>query len=223
MRVAAAILTYQALSTGRGRLLRRCWQSLADEADKVYIVDNGSTDGTEILVDWLGGYCHTGVLHTSGHGTNLLARVLAGDGADLCVHSDDDMAWRPGWRSKLERWWSDAPGDVAITGCHLEGDWPWNERTGKALYGGVPGFVRASTGAASWTYLREMAPTIFPIPQQVQGFGDVPACDRLGHAGLRICQIDAATHEGTVSTWGNTTERRYGGVDIDRIRQEVAA
>ena len=112
MRVAAAVLTYRALSTGRGRLLRRCWESL-QEADAVYLVDNGSGDGTEVLVDWLGGYCHRGTLHTSGHGTNLCARVLAGDGANICVHSDDDMVWRPGWRAKLERWWAEAPADVA--------------------------------------------------------------------------------------------------------------
>jgi glycosyltransferase involved in cell wall biosynthesis len=222
VRVAAAILTYRALSTGRGRLLRRCWESL-QEADAVYLVDNGSGDGTEVLVDWLGGYCHRGTLHTSGHGTNLCARILAGDGADICVHSDDDMVWRPGWRAKLERWWAEAPGDVAITGCHLEGDWPWNQRTGKALYGGIPAFVRTSTGAASWAYRASMASTIFPIPQQVQGFGDVPTCDRLTQSGLRVCQIDLATHEGRTSTWGNLTERRYGPADVERLRAEVAS
>lgn len=222
MIVAAAVLTYNATSTGRVSLLRRCVASLA-EADRVIVVDNGSTDGSGEWIEWLGGYAHRGRLHTSGHGTNLQARVLAATGADICVHSDDDMEWRPGWRSKLARWWAEAPEDVAITGCHLEGDWPWNERTGKARYGGIPGFVRLSTGAASWSYRATMRSRIFPIPQQVQGFGDVPTCDRLGQDGLRICQIDLAQHRGESSTWGNLTQARYGDGGIDSVAQELAS
>ena len=222
MKVAVAILTHNATSTGRLALLRRCHASLL-EADTVIVVDNGSTDGSGDWVEWLGGYAHRGSLHTSGHGTNLQARVLAGTDADICVHSDDDMIWQPGWRRKLERWWADAADDVALTGCHLEGEWPWNAITGKALFGGIPGLVRFSTGAASWSYRASMAGRIFPIPQQVQGFGDVPACDRLGQDGFRVCQIDLATHEGAVSTWGNLTSEKYGDGGVDRLRAEVAA
>lgn len=223
MKIAAAILTYNATSTGRLPLLKACFDSLNASADHVIIVDNGSTDGSGDWVEWLGGYAHRGRLHTSGHGTNLQARVLAGTDADILIHSDDDMLWRPGWRRKLERWWGVAPEDVAITGCHLEGRWPWNEITGKARYDGIPGYVRVSTGAASWTYRREMYDKIFPIPQQVQGFGDVPTCDKLGQDGYRICQIDLASHEGKVSTWGNLTEHKYGDGDVADVRAGVTA
>jgi len=223
MKVAAAILTYNATSAGRLPLLRACHASLAAEADEVIVVDNGSSDGSGDWVDWLGGVAHRGSLHTSGHGTNLLYRVLQATGADIAVHSDDDMLWQPGWRRKLERWWSEAPEDVVLTGCHLEGRWPWNEIHAKVTFGGIPGFARFSTGAASWSYRLADGPKIFPIPQQVQGFGDVPACDKLGQDGFRICQIDLATHEGKESTWGNQTANRYGDGDLAGVRAEVAA
>lgn len=222
MKVVAAVLTYQALSTGRRDLLVSTVRSLA-EADAVWVVDNGSDDGSAELVRSWGGYVSDAPLHTSGHGTNLCARILAATDADVCVLSDDDMVWRPGWREQLVAWWSAAPDDVAITGCHLEPDYPWNERSGRVTYGGVAGFERASTGAASWTFRRARYGDIFPIPQQVQGWGDVPGCDAVRERGLRVCQIDLADHAGHGrSTWGNRTETLHGH-DLTSVREALCA
>lgn len=213
MKVHAAVLTYRAKSTDRVQLMLDTVASL-NEADAVYLVDNGSDDGSDQMVEQLGGYVSTSTIHTSGAGTNLCARILAGTDAEVCVLSDDDMFWRPGWRRQLEQWWQAAPDDVALTGCHIEPLFPWNEVTGTVRYGGIPGLVRASTGAASWSYRARHFDTIFGpagIPQQVQGHGDVPACDRIYDRGHRICQIDLADHTGHErSTWGNRTVERWG-------------
>jgi glycosyltransferase involved in cell wall biosynthesis len=218
------VLTYNAISTGRDGLLRDAVASLG-EADAVYVVDNGSTDGSADLVASWGGYVNPDPeLHTCGYGTNLCAYVAYNTLADLVVLSDDDMSWRPGWRRKLESWWDMAPDDIAITGCHLEPEFHWNAILGGMVCGGVPGLVRESTGAASWSYRRRMTETIFPVPQQVQGYGDVPACDRLRiDKGLRIAQIDLADHAGHgMSTWGNTTAEKYGW-DVEPVRKRLAA
>jgi hypothetical protein len=213
VRVAAAVLTFRAVTHDRIGLLEQTIGSL-DEADDVFVVDNGSDDGSDGYVRELGGHCHHGDLTTSGHGTNLCARILAGTTADICVLSDDDMLWRAGWRDQLEAWWTEADDDVALTGCHIEPLFPWNEVIGPVRFAGVPGLVRSSTGAASWSYRSRHFDAIFGpagIPQQVQGHGDVPACDRVRDRGFRICQIHLAEHVGHErSTWGNRTTDRYG-------------
>jgi glycosyltransferase involved in cell wall biosynthesis len=213
VKIAAAVLTFQAVTHDRVDLLLDTLDSL-DEADELLVVDNGSTDGSQDLVHDLGGYVNDAPLTTSGHGTNLQARLLAATDADICVLSDDDMHWRPGWSDRLRSWWADAPDDVALTGCHIEPLFPWNKVHGTITRGGIPALVRASTGAASWSYRARHYDDIFGpagIPQQVQGHGDVPACDRIHDRGFRICQIDLADHRGHErSTWGNRTIERYG-------------
>lgn len=213
MKVAAVVLTYQAVSTGRLELLEQTLASLG-EADFLQVVDNGSVDGTRELVEARGGVSHDGPLHTSGHGNNLAARVAYGTDADLCVFSDDDMFWRPGWREKLEAWWSEAPDDLAMTGCHIEPDFHWNTIHERIVCGGIPGLVRESTGGASWSIPRSLLDVFFApagIWQQNQGYGDVMACNRVTERGYRIAQIDLADHAGQgQSTWGNATESKYG-------------
>lgn len=221
MKLAACVLTYRAISTGRLDLLRDTLSGLK-EAGQVFLLDNGSDDGSADLVASWGGVVNKGPLHTSGHGTNMAARILAATDADLCVLSDDDMAWPEGWADKLTAWWSDAPDDLWLTGCHLEPDFPWNEITGTAEYGGQRGLIRTSTGAASWSYRRSSTGQIFPIPQQVQGWGDVPACDRIAELGGRIAQLDLAEHAGQgMSTWGNKSEQKYGW-ELEPVRERLA-
>jgi glycosyltransferase involved in cell wall biosynthesis len=211
--VSVVVLTYQAVSTGRVGLLENTLASLQD-ADYLQVVDNGSTDGTRQLVESWGGVSHDGPLHTSGHGNNLQARIHFGAGRDLCVFSDDDMTWRPDWREKLEAWWSEAPDDLAMAGCHIEPAYHWNTILDRVEHGGVPGLIRHSTGGASWSMPYRMLDVFFRpagIWQQNQGYGDVMACDRLRERGYRIGQIDLAEHAGQgMSTWGNATESRYG-------------
>lgn len=222
MKVLAAILTYRPHATGRLTMLADTFDSLTAEADAVWVVDNGSgPDEVAAITDTLGvqPFTHDGPIHTCGHGTNLQARVLAGAARfdDICVLSDDDMAWRPGWRDALVRWWNRAPSAYILAGCHLEPEFAWNAITG-TINGAL---VRESTGAASWTYRAQSHAHIFPIPEKLQGTGDVPACQRLRAVDWRIAQLDLADHVGTESTWGNRTVEMFGW-NVKPVRARLA-
>lgn len=211
MRVAAAVLTFNPTHFGRLELLEQTIASLR-EADSVFLIDNGSTDGTDLPTSYRNPSTNT----NCAHGTNVQARVLAGSQADICVLSDDDMLWRPGWRDRLEAWWQSAPGDVLLTGCHIEPEFPWNEITG-VIEGSERALKRKSTGAASWTMRRSAIPQIFPIPEKQQGHGDVPACERIIGMGYHIAQLDLAEHVGTESTWGNRTAELFDMDNSDAL------
>lgn len=218
MRLLAAILTYRPEATGRLELLADTFHSLSAEADAVWVVDNGSgPDEVAAITARLGvsPWSHDGPVHTCGHGTNLQARILAGAArpGDICVLSDDDMTWRPGWGKALREWWEVASPSVVLTGCHLEPAYQWN---------GIedidpPALYRASTGAASWSYRSASHNDIFPIPEKLQGTGDVPACARIVNNGGRIAQLDLAEHVGAESTWGNRTVEMFGW-DVGPVR-----
>lgn len=219
MNVVAVVLTRNAISTGREQLLRDTVASLAAEA-RVRVVDNHSTDGTASLVSaHFDAYCSTDRLTTCGHGTNLCARVALGMAGDVCVLSDDDMLWQPGWAQTLRDWWAAAPEDIVLTGCHIEPLYAWNAVACTEEHGGVRGLIRASTGAASWSFRAADWRRIGPIPERVQGVGDVPACERILQRGHRIAQLDLATHQGVhLSTWGNRTVEMYGW-DVEPARR----
>lgn len=218
MNITAAVLTYNMVANGRVDLFEQTMASLSVPGVRVIPVDNGSDDGTGEIVAELGGYVSQSSVTTSGHGTNLCARVALGTDPDLCVLSDDDMVWHDGWADRLAAWWADTPDRLLLTGCHLEPVFPWNRIHGRIVCGGVPGLVRASTGAASWSFRPADWPTIGPIPERRQGWGDVPACEALTVRNYQIAQLDLADHAGHGrSSWGNRTVELHGW-DIDPVR-----
>jgi len=211
MRVAVAVLTYNQIEYDRRDLFEGTVASLrrTDHPFELFLIDNGSSDGTAEIVSSLGGSCFDGLETSPSAGTNRCAHIAAGSGADLCVVSDDDMQWSSGWLERLVAWWTDAPADLALTGCHLEPDFAWNTMMGVTCYGGVPGLWRSSTGAASWSF---RGPEWFgPIDVYATGAPDVFACHRLWAQGRRVAQVDLASHEGLGrSTWGNPTFAQLG-------------
>lgn len=219
--IAATILTHNLFRNERHDLFLRTLDSLSVPGVTVVPVDNGSTDGTAEYVEKLGGFCYRGANNTCGRGTNICARVATGLGADLCVLSDDDMEWSEDWAFWLERFWAQAPDDVILAGCHLEPEFPWNQIEERIAVNGIGALIRKSTGAASWSFRTEDWPKIGPIPDRVQGHGDVPACDAIWASGYRIAQLDLAEHLGQGrSSWGNQTERLYGW-DLESIRARL--
>jgi hypothetical protein len=207
--IGAAVLTWEATKYDRLGWLDETLSTLA-EADKLFVIDNGSAPATADAVRTIARKhgarfaTHDHDLHTCEHGTNLRAAVLEAAGVTVSVISDDDILWRPGWRDALEAWWSEAPPNLAITGCHLEPDYPWNESYGHLTLGGRIGKLRASTGSGTWSFRNWR--DIGPLHENVQGWGDVPACKRLRSIGRDIAQIDLAEHRGEhASTWGNVS------------------
>lgn len=215
MNVLAVVLSWNPTRTGRYGLLERTCETLAD-ADRVIVVDNGSTDGTDFgrWTSWRNETANT----TSGYGTWCGLRIGAGSGADLVVVSDDDMVWHDGWRGRLEAFWQAAPDDVLLAGGHLEPAFFWNEIV--AVHDGW--VERASTGAASWTTTRpqQVAEYGAALRLDQQGVWDVPVCQKVREAGWRIGQLDLAEHVGETSTWGNGTVEQYGWA-VEPIRDLI--
>lgn len=228
MRVAAAILTRNVHEHDRRDLFERTVDSLKSAGVELYVIDNHSDDGTDELVrsavDWTP-WCSRADNTTSGFGTWLCCRVLAGTGAHVCVVSDDDMEWDAGFTAPLTDWWTHAPKDLLVTGGHLEPEFHWNAIQERVQYGDTIGLIRASSGAASWTFRSNDYDTLSTIatkfPMTRQGVWDVPVCDGIRASGYRIGQLDLAEHIGQGrSSWGNGTESMYGW-DVDPVRASL--
>lgn len=223
MKTAACVLTRNQFDHERCDLFETTVESLTS-VDELFVVDNGSTDGTDAFIKdgpWRS-YLSTNPNTTSGFGTWLCCRILAATDADLCIVSDDDMQWHDRFLEQLSAWWEHAPTDLMLTGGHLEPEFPWNTITETVTYGTTPGLIRASTGAASWTFLRKhyraLADAVRPFPIDRQGTWDVPVCNAIRDRSWRIGQVDCAGHVGRGrSSWGNGTESMYGW-DVAPVR-----
>lgn len=233
MKCVAAILTRNLYKTERRDLFERTVASLRGQVDDLLVVDNNSDDGTRQLLDdgqdqneWKV-YRPPNVGNTtSGYGTHYAVRLARGAENDsLCIVSDDDIEWKPEARESLEDWWTHAPSEVVLTGGHLEPEFGWNSITDTVTYGNTRGFLRASTGAASWTFLTDrydsLRSALRLVPHGIQGTWDVPMCQHLRASGWLIGQVDLAEHIGQGrSSWGNGTESLYGW-NVEPVRAQL--
>jgi glycosyltransferase involved in cell wall biosynthesis len=205
MKFAVGVLTHNAILHDRFDLLKETLQSLSEAFPGVepILLDNGSSDGTELWVSKLGGVLLPYDENNGpGRGDRALANHLVATGADVVVLSDDDMFWKPGAMQTLERFWSKANWKVVpILGGYLEPEWPWNTPISSLDVGAVRVLLRRSAPACAWTFL----PTawnelIAPLVQD--GFGhDFKVCEALFSRGHCVGQIDLAEHRG----WGRST------------------
>jgi hypothetical protein len=228
MKIAAAVLTRNIIQHAREDLFYETIDSLRPFGVPLHVVDNGSDDGTAELVadgtDWTP-YLSTDENTTSGFGTWTCCRILAGTDADLCIVSDDDMAWSAGFIVPLVDWWDHAPDDLVLTGGHLEPEYPWNAITEQTMFGSTLGLIRASTGAASWTFPKNRFARLQSVAKTLridrQGTWDVPMCEGLTRRMWKIGQLDLAEHRGQGrSSWGNRTEALYGW-NVEPVRETL--
>lgn len=82
------------------------WVASMSEADAIYVLDTGSTDGTVARFRALGVTVETAVIDPWRFDTarNLAMEMVPLD-VDICVSTDIDELFRPGWREALERAW----------------------------------------------------------------------------------------------------------------------
>jgi glycosyltransferase involved in cell wall biosynthesis len=103
VKVVAVVLTHQAVTFDRLTMLSDTVQSLR-EADEVLIVDNGSTDGSAVRVEDLGGFAYRPAdgVSTCGRGMNICMTALLLNGAMLSCFQTMTLCGVPGgarsWR-----------------------------------------------------------------------------------------------------------------------------
>lgn len=210
LKTIVGVLTYNAISTLRFELLEHTVASLRQAFEgPIYVLDNGSNDGSaNALKDLESMNDVFTCAHVSrdgntspGRGRNQLMRLLrqaAHQPYDVVVLSDDDMVWGLEAGPLLGDLWAYAPDDlVLVSGLLEEYVWPWNEPREAITCGGVRLLVRDSTPAAAWSFRMRDWDKVFPLKETLEGDGeDYDACKRLRAAGLRVAQLDLATHIG---------------------------
>lgn len=82
------------------------WMMSMSEADQVYVLDTGSDDGTQQLLRSLGAHVTEEVIEPWRFDVarNRSLELVPQD-TDICVCTDLDEVFRPGWREALEQAW----------------------------------------------------------------------------------------------------------------------
>ncbi len=199
--LSIAILTWN-----RKDLFLRTHRSLVNQAGEfeLCVLDQGSTDGTEAIVQSLGRFA-TGDGNTSfGHGLNRGVAMALECRPDIVFFTADDYEYKPDALQRLMAFWEDAPAKVALTCCNLEHEYPWNAVRGVLEAGNERALVRDTVPGGNWSFRAQDWPIIGPI-REVTGQGeDLEVCHRLTAAGYKLCELDLAEHIGErLSTWGN--------------------
>ena len=79
------------------------WMASMGEADRVVVLDTGSTDRTVPLLRELGAEVTAGeIVPWRFDAARNAALELVPEEADICVCTDLDEVFRPGWRKALE-------------------------------------------------------------------------------------------------------------------------
>ena len=83
------------------------WMRSMSEADGVYVLDTGSADSTPELLERLGAVVRRALVSPWRFDTaRNLSLALVPEDADICVCTDLDEYFRPGWRAALEQAWT---------------------------------------------------------------------------------------------------------------------
>ena len=87
------------------------WMASMKEADAVYVLDTGSEDGSPELLRSLG--ARVSAAHIEPWRFDRARNVslaLVPEDTDICVCTDLDEVFHPGWRAALEAQWTEGTG-----------------------------------------------------------------------------------------------------------------
>ena len=95
-----------AISKNEEKHVKRWFESMK-EADEIYVLDTGSTDNTKELLEKLGVKVTRKIINPWRFDTarNLSLELIPLD-TDICICTDLDEVFEPGWRKQLEEQWT---------------------------------------------------------------------------------------------------------------------
>lgn len=217
MKLAAGVLTYNHIKTGRAQMFQDTVLSLTNGGlpVEVVIVTNGSTDGTQDVVRRLGGIVDDGNSQI-WYGMERAINECVQRGADIVLFTADDIVYNEGWATRLAAFWEDAPDEVKLCSLILEPQYPWNTIRGTLEAGGERAILRDSVGGCSWSFRAKDWPLIGPLPQKMPG-EDLDVCQRLVNQGYYLAALDLGDHVGEAhSAWGNQSHLYAQPIDRER-------
>lgn len=101
-----------AIAKNEAQFARR-WMASMSEADEIYVLDTGSEDGTPELLRSLGANVTEEVITPWRFDVARNRSLeLVPEDTDICVCTDLDELFRPGWRAKLEAAWTPEAGQA---------------------------------------------------------------------------------------------------------------
>lgn len=213
MRVGVGVLTFDHIRTGRQEVFERTWESIAKTGypAELYLLTNGSTDGTEDRVRELGGIVDNGNSQIWYGNTRLIEAM--GD-VDLCVLSADDLLYPEGWLRRLVSFIEAAPKEIVLTTLQMEPVWIWNTPTARVKCGGEKALIRNSVPGSSWAFRRkDWEDWMGPFPKMMP-CEDLEICKKINVEGKLQAALDIVTHIGEEnSAWGNESYKNATPLD----------
>jgi hypothetical protein len=220
--IEAAVLTFNAIKTGRAGYLASTLSSIRAAGIEPIVLTNGSVDMTDKLVR----DCPRGIVdnRNSAMWYGLIRAIEAAleSGPDIVVFSADDITYKDGWLPRLEAFWGAASDEIILAGLFIEDLWSsWNQVRAMVEVGGEKALVRDSVPSASWTFRARDWPVIRDvIPQRSPG-EDLHASQQLRALGYQLVQMDLATHSAPdVSAWGNQSHLRPDRIPAETVMRE---
>lgn len=111
-----------AICKNEAKFLKR-WYDSVKEADKIFLLDTGSTDESMDIVKDLDIVCKREIIHPFRFDTaRNLSLDMVDDDADICVCCDVDEVFESGWREELEKFWTDE-----VTRASYPYNWSFNK------------------------------------------------------------------------------------------------
>lgn len=201
MKIGVGLLTFDHIRTGRSQDFHRTLDSISRERpDQLVVLTNGSTDGTERVVEEMGGIVDDTDSRIFYGNTRLIEELRDND---LIILSADDLEYKEGWLERVASFMEVAPPHLALASAYLEPIWAWNTPRRTVTYGGQKALIRDSVCGSSWIFRSEDWDWIGPFPEQMPG-EDLIVCQKLAHLGKKMAALDLSEHIGEErSAWGN--------------------